>query len=109
MLESNQYNRNEFNRNVNVSGNTVNVNRTGAFSNNQFSGGNSWAHQDNWAGRSNAFSGLNAAGGGLGGWSSRADSARGWGSMRASGFGGFQSFSGFHGGGGFGGFRGGRR
>ena len=111
------YNRNEFNRNVsgnefnrnvnrNVSGNTVNVNRAGAFGNNHFSDANSWAQHDNWAGRSNAFSGLSARGGDFGGWSSRADSARGWGSMRSSGFGGFHSFSGF-GGGGFGGFHGG--
>ena len=115
------YNRNEFNRNVsgnqfnrNVSGNTVNVNRTGAFSNNHFADANSWAQHNNWAGRSNAFSGLSghggdfggASGGGFGGWSSRADSARGWGSMRSSGFSGFHSFGGF-GGGGFGGFHGG--
>jgi hypothetical protein len=86
-----QVNRNEFNRNV---------------SDNHFADANSWAQHDNWAGKSNAFSGLSARGGGLGGWSSRADSARGWGSMRASGFGGFHSFGGFHGGG-FGGFHGG--
>ena len=99
---------NEFNRNVNrnVSGNTVNVNRAGAFSDNHFADANSWAQHDNWAGRSNAFSGLSARGGDFGGWSSRADSARGWGSMRSSGFSGFHSFSGF-GGGGFGGFHGG--
>ena len=119
------YNRNEFNRNVsgnefnrnvnrNVSGNTVNVNKAGAFSDNHFSDANSWAQHNNWAGRSNAFSGLSghggdfggASGGGFGGWSSRADSARGWGSMRSSGFSGFHSFGGF-GGGGFGGFHGG--
>ena len=107
------YNRNEFNRNV--SGNSVNINRAGAFSNNHFSDANSWAQHNNWAGRSNAFSGLNAHGGDFGGWSSRADSARGWGSMRSSGFNGFHSFGGFggggfggfHGGGGFGGFHGG--
>jgi len=76
------------------------------FNDNHFADANSWAQHDNWAGKSNAFSGLSAHGGGLGGWSSRADSARGWGSMRASGFGGFHSFGGFHGGG-FGGFHGG--
>src|SRR5215510_1476759 len=107
----NQFNRNvsgnEFNRNV--SGNTVNVNRAGAFSDNHFSDANSWAQHDNWAGRSNAFSGLSSHGGDVGGWSSRADSARGWGSMRSSGFSGFHSFGGFHGGGGFGGFHGGGR
>jgi Protein of unknown function (DUF3300) len=101
-----QFNRNEFNRNV--SRNTVNINRGGAFSDNHFADANSWAQHDNWAGKSNAFSGLSARGGGFGGWSSRADSARGWGSMRASGFGGFRSFGGFHGGG-FGGFHGGFR
>src|SRR5215470_14376773 len=95
---------NEFNRNV--SRNAVNVNRASAFSDNHFADANSWAHHDNWAGKSNAFSGLSARGGGFGGWSSRADSARGWGSMRTSGFGGFRSFGGFHGGG-FGGFHGG--
>ena len=99
-----QYNRNEFNRSV--SGNTVNVNRTSAFSDNHFADANSWAQHDNWAGKSNAFSGLSARSGGFGGWSSRADSARGWGSMHASGFSGFRSFGGFHGGG-FGGFHGG--
>jgi hypothetical protein len=108
------YNRNQFNRNVsgnqfnrNVSGNTVNINRAGAFSDNHFSDANSWAQHNNFAGRSNAFSGLDSHSGGFGGWSSRADSARGWGSMRSSGFSGFHSFSGFHGGGG--GFRGGGR
>jgi Protein of unknown function (DUF3300) len=117
------YTRNDFNRNVsgnefnrNVSGNTVNVNRAGAFSDNHFSDANSWAQHNNWAGKSNAFtglsahggdfSGLSAHGGDFGGWSSRADSARGWGSMRSSGFSGFHSFGGF-GGGGLGGFHGG--
>jgi len=95
------YNRNQFNRNVNVSGNTVNVNRAGAFSDNHFSNANSWAQHNNWAGRSNAFTGLGTHGGNFGGWSSRADSARGWGSMRSSGFSGFHSFGGFGGGGGF--------
>jgi hypothetical protein len=99
-----QVNRNEFNRNV--TGTAGTINRGGAFSDNHFADANSWAQHDNWAGKSNAFSGLNARGGGLGGWSSRADSARGWGSLRSSGFGGFRSFGGFHGGG-FGGFHGG--
>src|SRR6478672_4990722 len=80
-----------------------NVNRAGVqnFAHDHFSDANSWAHHDNWAGRSTAFSGLGGHTGGFGGWSSRADSARGWGSMRAGGFGGFH--------GGFGGFHGGRR
>ena len=115
------YNRNQFNRNVsgnqfnrNVSGNTVNINRAGAFSDNHFSNANSWAQHNNFAGRSNAFTGLGTHAGNLGGWSSRADSARGWGSMRSSGFSGFHSFGGFGGsggfrGGGFGGFHGGGR
>jgi Protein of unknown function (DUF3300) len=98
------FNRDEFNRNVdrNVSGNTFNVNRAGVqnFGANHFSDANSWAHHDNWAGRSSAFSGLGEHAGGFGGWSSRADSARGWGSMHAGGFGGFHGgFGGFHGGG----------
>jgi uncharacterized membrane protein YgcG len=117
----NNFNSGNFNRtasgnfNRNISGNTVNVNRNSAFSNNHFADANSWAQHNNWAGRSNAFSGLSAHGGDFGGWSSRADSARGWGSMRSSGFSGFHSFGGFggggfggfHGGGGFGGFHGG--
>jgi hypothetical protein len=95
----NEFNRNEFNRNV--SGNTYNFNRADVqnFGGNHFSDANSWAHHDNWAGRSTAFSGLGSGHfGGVGGWSSRADSARGWGSMRAGGFGGSHGFGGFHGG-----------
>jgi hypothetical protein len=83
-LNRNEFNRNEFNRS----------NLT------HFSDANSWAHHDNWAGKSTAFSGLQSHG--FGGWASRADSARGWGSMHAGGFGGFHG--GFHG---FGGFHGG--
>jgi hypothetical protein len=66
---------------------------------NHFSDTNSWAHHDNWAGKSTAFSGLHGSSGGFGGWSSRTDSSRGWGSMMGS-----HGFSGFHGG--FGGFHG---
>jgi hypothetical protein len=67
----------------------------------------SWSHDDSAFGRSNAFSGLGDRFGGLGGWSSRADSFRGWGSMRAGGFGGGRFGGGGFGGGGFrgGGFR----
>ena len=66
----------------------------------------SWAHDDSAFGRSNAFSGLGNRFGGLGGWESRADSFRGWGSMHAGGFGGGRFGGGFRGGGGFhGGFR----
>jgi hypothetical protein len=98
----NEFNRNEFNRNEINRSELSNVNRSEAqsFRDNHFSDADSWAHHDNWSGGSSAFSGLRGHTGGFGGWSSRADSARGWGSMRAGGF------SGFHG---FGGFRGGRR
>jgi hypothetical protein len=70
---------------------------------------NSWAHDESSFGRSNAFSGLGDRFGGSGGWASRADSFRGWGSMRAGGFGGGRFGGGGFGGGGFrgGGFRGG--
>jgi Protein of unknown function (DUF3300) len=110
---------NGYNRNVgnnyrhgnfhNVSGNTVNVDRSGGQNiGNRFSGSNSWAHND--LGRSNAFSGLSDHSGGFGnsgGWLSRIDSRRGWGSMRAGGFGGGRFGGGRFGGGGFrgGGFR----
>jgi hypothetical protein len=100
--------------NKNVSGNTVNVNKQGGqnFNANRSSASNSWAQHDSGAGRSSAFSGMSGHSGGFGGfggsggWSSRAESSRGWGSMRSSGFGG-----GRFGGGGFGGggFRGGGR
>jgi len=109
--DTHAFNRNEFNRNV--SGNTVNINKgvqnfskgslqnfSGSrFGGDHFSDANSWAQHDNWAGKSTAFSGLGGHFGGFGGWSSRADSARGWGSMRAGGFGGFHGFGGggFHG------------
>ena len=67
----------------------------------------SWAHADSAFGRSNAFSGLGDRFGGLGGWASRADSFRGWGSMRGGGFGGGRFGGGGFGGGHFGGFHGG--
>jgi Protein of unknown function (DUF3300) len=70
----------------------------------------SWDHDDSALGRSNAFSGLGDRFGSSGGWASRANSFRGWGSMRAGGFAGGRfgggGFGGFHGFGG-GGFRGG--
>ena len=47
---------------------------------------NAWSHDESAFGRSNAFSGLGDRFGGLGGWESRANSFRGWGSMRAGGF-----------------------
>jgi hypothetical protein len=93
----NNYNRDSGNRNV--SGNTVNVNRSTA--------SNSWAqHSDD--SHSGAFSGMSDHSGGFGGsggWGSRADSSRGWGSMRSSGFGGGRFGGGGFGGGRFGGFR----
>jgi Protein of unknown function (DUF3300) len=95
---------NTYNRNM--SGNTVNVFRA-----NNASASNSWAqHSGGDSGRSNAFSGMNGHFGGFGdsgggGWSSRAESNRGWGSMRSSGFGGGRFGGGF----GSGGFRGGGR
>jgi len=71
---------------------------------------NSWSHADNAFRSSNAFSGFGDHSGG-GGWASRASSFRGWGSMRAGGFGGGRFGGGGFGGGGFrgGGFHGGFR
>ena len=63
----------------------------------------SWARDDSAFGRSNAFSGFGDHFGGSGGWASRANSFRGWGSMRAGGFGGGRFGGGGFGGGGFGG------
>jgi hypothetical protein len=71
---------------------------------------NSWAHEDRGFGRSNAFSGLDGHSSGFGrsgGWLSRVESSRGWGSMRFGGFGGGRFGGGGFGGGGFHGFRGG--
>lgn len=88
--------------------NTVNVNRgTQNFNSDRSSGSNSWAqHNDLGSGKSTAFSGLSGRSGGFGdgGWSSRAESSRGWGSMRSSGFSGGR-FGGGGGGFGGGGFR----
>jgi len=67
----------------------------------------SWSHDEGAFGRSNAFSGLGDRFGGLGGWSSRADSFRGWGSMRSGGFSGGRFGGGHFGGFGGGGFHGG--
>jgi uncharacterized membrane protein YgcG len=66
---------------------------------------NSWAHADNAFRGSNAFSDFGNRFGG--GWQSRAESFRGWGSMRGGGFSGGRFGGGHFGGGGFrgGGFR----
>jgi Protein of unknown function (DUF3300) len=95
------YNRStNFNRNANVN---RNVNGDRPF------GSESWSRDAGAFGRSNAFSGLYGHFGGFGGggWGSRSDSFRGWGSMRAGGFGGGRFGGGGFGGGGFGGFHGG--
>jgi Protein of unknown function (DUF3300) len=69
---------------------------------------NSWAHADTAFRNSDAFSDFGNRFGG--GWASRADSFRGWGSMRAGGFSGGRFAGGGFGGGGFrGGFHGGFR
>jgi hypothetical protein len=92
----NDLNRSDLNRNK------ADFNRSSVqnFDASHFSDADSWAHHDNFASRQTAFSGFGHHGG-FGGWASRADSSRGWGSMHAGGFGGFH--------GGFGGFHGGRR
>jgi Protein of unknown function (DUF3300) len=108
----NAYNRNvnnNFNHNVNNNFNRNNLNhnaddfkRNDIGSGGRASDANSWAHN---SGRSNAFSDM---GGHSGGWSARADSDRGWGSMREAGFsGGRFGGGGFRGGFGGGGFHGG--
>jgi hypothetical protein len=113
---NNSYNRNYAGNNYksgntynrNVSGNTVNVNRDGSqnFSSNHSSGSDSWAQHSGNGAHSDAFSGMSGHTGGFGdsgggGWSSRAASNRGWGSMRSSGFSGGRFGGGGFGGGGF--------
>jgi hypothetical protein len=109
----NNYNKNSGNTyNRNVSGNTVNVNKQSAqnFDSSHSSASNSWA-QHSGGGSSSAFSGMSGHSGGFGdsgggGWSSRAQSSRGWESMSSSGFSGGR-FGGGGGGWGGGGFHGG--
>ncbi|MGB8784565.1 MAG: DUF3300 domain-containing protein [Terriglobales bacterium] len=116
----NNYNHSNYGNSYKGGGNTynnVNVNHQNAqnFNANHSSSANSWAQHSNvGGGGSTAFSGMDghSAGGfgGSGGWSSRAESGRGWGSMGASGFSGgrFGGGGGFSGGGrsfGGGGFR----
>ena len=107
----NNYSHSVYSYNKNVSGNTVNVNKQSAqnFDSSLSSASNSWAQHDSSGQRSSAFGGMNGHSGGFGdsgggGWSSRADSSRGWGSMRSSGFSGGR-FGGGGGGFGGGGFR----
>jgi uncharacterized membrane protein YgcG len=89
----NNYNRNSgnsYNKNVN---NNINVNRNSSAS-------NSWAqHNSGTSSHSNAFS--SGYSGGSDGWSSKAESSRGWGSMHSSGFSGGRFGGGGFGGGGF--------
>jgi Protein of unknown function (DUF3300) len=106
---SSNYNHSNYNSyNKNISGNTVNVNKQSAQNfGADHSGSSSWANHGSWGGgSSNAFSGMSghSGSGGFGGsdgWSSRADSSRGWGSMRSSGFSGGRFGGGGFGGGGF--------
>ena len=104
-------NGNTYNRNVNR--NTANFKRTGAEADDRAAGSNSWAQHNNLGSHSTAFSGLGdhsrGSFGNRGGWASRAESSRGWGSMLHSGFGGGRFGGGRFGGGRFGGFRGGGR
>ncbi len=89
----------------------ANLNRDAALHADRSFGSDSWSHDTGGFNRSNAFSDLGRHFGGFGGggWASRADSFRGWGSMRAGGFGGGRFGGGGFGGGGFGGFHGGFR
>ena len=113
---SSGYHANNYNRNTNVSGNTVNVNRgdTGASNSWDKSGwansdaARGWGSQDSGS-RATAFSGYGDHSGssfGGGGWGDRSASSRGWGSR--GGGGGWGGGGGRFGGGG-GGFRGGGR
>ena len=109
----NSYNRTNVNNsyhgggntyNKNVSGNTVNVNKQS--SQNHSTSASSWGQHDTGHSSSNAFSGMSGHSGGYGdsgggGWSSRAESNRGWGSMKSSGYSGGRFGGGGSGGGGF--------
>jgi hypothetical protein len=104
----NAYNRAEADRLTGSANRTDNFNGEEARNFNA-SHADSWAHDDSAFGRSTAFSGFGDRFGGSGGWASRANSFRGWGSMRAGGFGGGRFGGGGFGGGHFGGFHGGFR
>lgn len=111
---SSGYHANNYNRNTNVSGNTVNVNRgnTSVSSMDKSGWGSSdaargWGSQDTGS-KATAFSGYGDRSGsssGSGGWADRSASSRGWGSRGGGGgWGGggghFGGGGGFHGGGG---------
>jgi hypothetical protein len=101
---NNYHGGNSYNRNV--SGNTVNINKQSAqnYGASHPSATNSWAQHSDSNSRSTAFSGTGGHSGGYGnsdGWSSRAESSRGHGSMQASGFSGGRFGGGGRGGGGF--------
>jgi hypothetical protein len=99
---NNHYGNNNFSRNTNISGNTVNVNRDNRASSNSLDK-SGWANSDaahGWGAQgggshssafdshSSAFSGWGSHSGsgfGGGGWDSRASSARGWGSRGGGG------------------------
>jgi hypothetical protein len=86
--------------------NNVNVNKQSAqnYKSSHSTSASSWGQHDSGGSKSNAFSGMSGHSGGFGGsggWSSRAESSRGWGSMRSSGFSGGRFGGGGFGGGGF--------
>ncbi|HTZ49935.1 MAG TPA: DUF3300 domain-containing protein [Verrucomicrobiae bacterium] len=84
----NNYNHNNYSNYNKNSGNTYNRNTTNNVNvNRNASSSNSWAqHNSGMSSHSDAFS--SGRSGGSDGWSSRAESSRGWGSMRSSGFSG---------------------
>jgi hypothetical protein len=100
------YNKTEINNHTGTANRVNNLNRESVQSV-KSSHSDSWAHADSAFGKSNAFGAFGRDSGGFGGWSSRANSSRGWGSMRAGGFGGGRFGGGGFGGGHFGGFHGG--
>jgi hypothetical protein len=104
----NAYNRAEADRFTGSANRVNNLNREEARGFNA-SRADSWARDDRAFGKSNAFGGFGDRFGGFGSWASRANSFRGWGSMRAGGFGGGRFGGGGFGGGHFGGFHGGFR
>jgi len=108
--QHNNYNNDQHNNynsgnRTNVSGNTVNVNRSGAGSNsfsqgNKSGGWDSAASSHGWGQSSGAGRGSTAfSGASSGGWQSRSSSARGWGSSGGGGGWGGRSSGGFGGGG----------